>query len=53
MPTRHFSHSKRLSQTAGLAFGLEQAEDVVLADCAILVSLVIGGEGGDVAYQRP
>lgn len=38
--------SKRLSQTAGLAFGLEQAEDVVLTDCAVLVyRRLAGGEG--------
>lgn len=36
--------SKRLSQAAGLAFGLEQAEDVVLTDCAVLVVLVAAGK---------
>lgn len=45
--------SKRLSQAAGLAFRLEQAEDVVLADCAGLVCCAVAGWRREVAYQRP
>lgn len=40
---RATSPQRRLSQAAGLAFGLEQAEDVVLTDCAQLVLLLAGG----------
>lgn len=39
---RATSPQRRLSQAAGLAFGLEQAEDVVLTDCAQLVLLLAG-----------
>jgi hypothetical protein len=40
---RATSPQRRLSQAAGLAFGLEQAKDVVLTDCAQLVLLLAGG----------
>jgi hypothetical protein len=47
MPLSLFPESwLRLSQTPGLTFGLEQAEDVVLADCScISFAFVVENEG--------
>lgn len=36
-PLYHHHHANRLPQPPGLALRLEQAEDVVLADCLVLV----------------